>query len=58
MAQFIVLFLLAGFVSALLGGAWVLWRGNLRLPQERRMLKGWHPLNPFYSLSPYHFGKR
>jgi len=29
-----------------------------RLAAQPKALTGWHPLNPYYKLSPYHFGKR
>jgi hypothetical protein len=42
------------------GGALAFLAGAVRtrLAAQPKALSGWHPLNPYYKLSPYHFGKR
>lgn len=51
--------LLLFFVFPLFGGVLAFVSGAIR-PRfhHGKVLSGWHPLNPYYRLSPYHFGKR
>ena len=51
--------LLLFFVFPLFGGVLAFVCGAIR-PRfhNGKVLSGWHPLNPYYKLSPYHFGKR
>ena len=60
MSDIIIYLLLSFFILPLLGGILAFFSGSIR-PQfqdSSRALAGWHPLNPYYKLSPYHFGKR
>lgn len=60
MQNLLALVLLYFLVLPLVGGVLAFFGGAVcaRLSDRRRALAGWHPLNPFYALSPYHFGKR
>lgn len=60
MIEFAAVLLLLFFVFPLLGGAIAFLCGAIRprFNLSGKALSGWHPLNPYYKLSPYHFGKR
>lgn len=60
MQNLLALVLLYFLVLPLLGGVLAFFAGAVRarLSDRRKALAGWHPLNPYYALSPYHFGKR
>ncbi|WP_174875761.1 hypothetical protein [Vogesella oryzae] len=59
MQTLLALVLLYFFVLPLLGGVLAFFAGAVRarLAREGKPLAGWHPLNPYYAQSPYHFGK-
>ncbi|CUA81580.1 hypothetical protein Ga0061063_0422 [Gulbenkiania indica] len=48
---FLVLPMVGGALAFLLGGL------RARFSQAGKAYDGYHPLNPFYRLSPYHFGR-
>lgn len=60
MQTLLTLVLLYFFILPLLGGALAFFAGAVRtrLGKGGKALSGWHPLNPYYAQSPYHFGKR
>jgi hypothetical protein len=60
MRTLIALCLLYFLLLPMLGGALAFLRGELRarFAEQRKAYAGYHPMNPFYRLSPYHFGKR
>lgn len=60
MQTLLALVLLYFFILPLLGGVLAFFAGAVRarLGNGGKTLSGWHPLNPYYAQSPYHFGKR
>jgi hypothetical protein len=60
METLIVLCAVYFLLMPIVGGALAFLAGAVRtrLAAQPKALSGWHPLNPYYKLSPYHFGKR
>ena len=59
MATLLALILVYFIVLPMACGAFAFQVGALRsrIGRGGKALAGWHPLNPYYKLSPYHFGK-